>query len=175
MTSAVKVKAQLTIPEDWAEKQCDAFTEWLNYMFNPTEDLDHELTLRQIESGQSDAIMNRAALRTLVVHQRVAQARSRALQVFHTPPMKKARQVIVAEIARGRLSLRSDRDMHADLTMRGKVVSLLLSYSTQWLRIGLEVLFGEPICVETPNPTNRLSKQNRPTKKVSCRRSKHDV
>jgi hypothetical protein len=173
IASAMKVKAAISIPEDWAEKQCNAFTEWLNYMFQPSEDLDHELTLKQIESGHagSHQTMNRAALRTLVLHQRVAQARTRALQVFHTTEMTKARKVIVAEIARGRLSLRKDRDMHADLNLRGMVVSLLLSYSTPWLRIGLEVLFGEPICIEVPaSATNfvaTVGKENRKSKKVS--------
>jgi abnormal spindle-like microcephaly-associated protein len=156
----MKVKAQISIPEDWAEKQCNAFTEWLNYMFKPTEDMEHELIVKQIENGQgSYHQMNRAALRTLVVHQRLAQARARGFQVFHTPDMKKARNAIVAEIARGRLSLRTDRDLHADLNLRGKVVSLLLSYSTQWLRIGLEVLLGEPIFAETPKlPSSQMNK-----------------
>lgn len=156
----MKVKAQISIPEVWAEKQCNAFTEWLNYMFKPTEDMEHELIVKQIENGQgSYHQMNRAALRTLVVHQRLAQARARGLQVFHTPDMKKARDAIVAEIARGRLSLRTDRDLHADLNLRGKVVSLLLSYSTQWLRIGLEVLLGEPIFAEIPtHPSSQMNK-----------------
>lgn len=153
MASALKVKAWISIPEDWAEKQCRTFTEWLNYMFQPTEDMDQELIVKEIEQRQAGLYqnMNRRALRTLLVHQRLAQARTQGLQVFHAPDMKKARQVIVAEIAKGRLSLRTDRDIHADLNLRGKVVSLLLSYSTQWLRIGLEVLFGEPIFADTPS------------------------
>ena len=163
------MKERISIPEDWAEKQCNAFTEWLNYMFQPTEDMDHELTVKQIENGHagSHQSMHRAALRTLVVHQRLAQARTRGLQVFHTPEMDKARKVIVAEISRERLALRADRDIHADLTLRGKVVSLLLSYSTQWLRIGLEVLFGEPICAEAatkPSLQKSLINENKAAK-----------
>ena len=156
----MKVKAQVSIPEDSAEKQCNAFTEWLNYMFKPTEDMEHELIVKQIETDQgSYQQMNRAALRTLVVHQRLAQARARGLQVFRQPDMKKARHAIVAEIARGRLALRTDRDVHADLNLRGKVVSLLLSYSTQWLRIGLEILLGEPIFAEAPTqPSIQMNK-----------------
>ena len=138
-------------------------------MFQPTEDMDHELTVKQIENGHagSHQSMHRAALRTLVVHQRLAQARTRGLQVFHTPEMDKARKVIVAEISRERLALRADRDIHADLTLRGKVVSLLLSYSTQWLRIGLEVLFGEPICAEAatkPSLQKSLINENKAAK-----------
>jgi hypothetical protein len=163
MVSAIKVKDKISIPEDWAERQCSVFTEWLNYMFQPTEDLDHELILREIENGKAGVQqMDRAALRTLVVHQRLAQARTRALQVFHTDGMKAAQTAIVAEIARGRLMLRCDRDVHADLTLRGKVIGLLLSYSTQWLRIGLEVMFGQPICAEQPSKVVAVQKEKPP-------------
>jgi len=162
LSSSIVKAAKLSIPEDWAEKQCLAFTEWLNYLFNPTEDMEHELTV--------PSHINCGALKTLFIHQRLARARTRALQVFHTNEMTKARSAIVSEIAKGRFSLRSDRDINADLTLRERVVSILLSYSTQWLRIGLEVLFGEPIVPQAKqisNPASNKLKQGKKTKKLS--------
>ena len=47
-----------------------------------------------------------------------------------------------AEIAAGRLVVRADRDLHADVGLRERLAALLGSYATPWLRLGLEVIFG---------------------------------
>lgn len=148
-TQAVNVTNQ-AVPvqeeeEDWAEKQCETFSNWLNYTFQPSEERDHQVTL---EDGRTQ---DRVGLRTLVLHQRMAQARTKALDVFHSQEMSKVRKVILSEISRGRLSIRKDRDMYADLTLRNEITSLLLSYKTPWLRLGLETLFGESILPLVPH------------------------
>jgi hypothetical protein len=140
--------------EDWAEKQCETFSNWLNYTFQPSEERDHQVTL---EDGRTQ---DRVGLRTLVLHQRMAQARTKALEVFHSQEMSKVRKVILSEISRGRLAIRKDRDMYADLTLRNEITSLLLSYKTPWLRLGLETLFGESILPLVPHqflPNNKVS------------------
>jgi abnormal spindle-like microcephaly-associated protein len=124
----------------WADKQCETFSKWLNYTFQPNEDKDHEQ-----EQG-----VDRTAFRTLVLHQRLAQARLGALEVFNGDDMNKVRAIVLSEINRGRIAVRKDRDMKADLTMRNQITTLLLQYSTPWLRLGLETLFGEAILPEQP-------------------------
>lgn len=145
--------------EAWAERQCELFTNWLNYTIQPTEDRDHQDGVGE-ECGSED----RMALRTLLLHQRMAAARLKALEIFNGNDMGRIRETIETEIARGRLSIRKDRNLTADLTMRRKVIELLFSYSTPWLRLGLETLFGEAILPESPQqecePENeRLAKQ----------------
>lgn len=138
--------------EKWAEKQCEAFAGWLNYTFQPSEDKDHEANvLVDKEEGDDAKKLDRAALRTLILHRRMAHVRAKAIDVFNSENMKMVRQSIDAEVARHRLKLREDRDMYADLTLREQITSLLLSYSTPWLRLGLETIFGEIISPETPN------------------------
>jgi hypothetical protein len=118
----------------WAERQCESFVGWLNYTFNP-EEMD-------IINEGSDA----AGLRALLIHRRLAASRAKAFDLFRDDSMHQIRTIIVKEIARGKLSIRSDRDVTADIQLRKKLVSLLLSYTTPWLRMGLEVMFGE--CIE---------------------------
>jgi abnormal spindle-like microcephaly-associated protein len=136
----------LPIDNDWAEKQCEAFASWLNYLFHPTEDRDHETN----HQGDDMAVSDRAALRTLILHRRMAQVRSKASDLFRSPAMQGTLRTIDSEVSRKRLALREDRDMYADLTLRGQITSLLLSYSTPWLRLGLETVFGEIITPEAP-------------------------
>jgi hypothetical protein len=148
VASPAASKNVATFNEVDAEKQCAAFTEWLNYTFQPTEDRDHESSHHEAELYKSD---NRMALRTLILHRRAAQARSKANEVFRSQEMQSVKVALESEVSRGRLSIRSDRDMHADLNLRAEVIELLLSYSTPWLRIGLETIFNETISAEIPS------------------------
>jgi abnormal spindle-like microcephaly-associated protein len=168
LSSALKSTKSEQSELDWADKQCAAFAQWLNYMFQPSEDRDHETTLLSLEEeGQSTKSMDRSALRTLILHRRIAQARTKALAIHSGEEMRKAHRIIVSEIGRGRLALRPDRDLFADLTLRDQITSLLLSYSTPWLRLGLEAVFGEPINAEVPN---HFSPQKIPTIKSTSRK-----
>ena len=141
ITSAAKARAKITYDSEWAEKQCDAFAKWLNYSFSPTEDIAHELSLQ--DGGVDSSSMTRAGLRTLLLHRRRAQGRKRAAELYQTDEMVQLRHAIEAEVASGKLSIRSDRDVFADVGLRGQVMSLLMSYATPWLRLGLETIFGE--------------------------------
>jgi abnormal spindle-like microcephaly-associated protein len=150
-----------SLSEDSAQKQCQCFTEWLNFMILPSNGAESESDDKK-----------RPAFKTLVMHQRLAQARTRGLQVFNTSEMMQARNAIVAEISRGKLSLREDRDMYADLSQRSKIMSLLLSYSYQWLQIGLEILFGEAIPSGVSTTPHVLTKsKSAPTKETSTMRT----
>lgn len=140
--------AQITLNPQatWADKQCDTFVSWLNYTFNPTEDDDHEKSVVGSSSPSRST-----GLRTLLLHRRMAQARMRATDIYRGEDMNKVRAIVHAEIVKGRLSIREDRDLHADLSLQKQVTTLLLSYTTPWLRLALEVVFGEVISLESPN------------------------
>ena len=131
---------------DWMEKQCDTFVGWLNFTVNSTED-DNDRLLDE------EASPNRAALRILLSYRRMAQDRLKAADVFRSDEMRKIRSIIQSEIFKGRLSIRADRDLYADLSLRGQITSLLLSYTTPWLRLGLEVIFGELISSDVSKST----------------------
>lgn len=135
----------------WAQKQCEAFKAWLNYIFQPSEDMDHEIVVQQIEDGSIDAnTLSTVSLRTLILHQRMARAKVKANSLMTSAEMTNAFGTIRSEIRKGRLALRSDQDIYANLNLRDKILDLLLSYSTPWLRVGLETLFrGEEVVTNT--------------------------
>lgn len=119
----------ISYKDDWADQQCAMFCNWLNYTFSPPEDVD---------SASNDTV----GLRTLIVHRRMAAVRRSALELYHGSEMQQIRDKVYREIARGRIAIRADRDLHADLTMRNQIMNLLLGYNTSWLRLGLETMFG---------------------------------
>jgi hypothetical protein len=74
------------------------------------------------------------------------------------------------EINTGKLSARSDREVHADQGLRSKLLALLMCYTPAWLKLGLETIFGE--CVtETQNVTPHLDAQHYATSTENSRRA----
>ena len=132
--------------DEWAEKQVQTFSKWLNYLFYPTE---------------SDNSEEQGALSGLVLQQRMAQERLAAFEVWSDEKdMGQLRRVISSEIGRQRIALRTDRDLYANLNQRNKIVSLLLSYSTPWLRLGLETVFGTIIQPDVSTSQRSSSSSN---------------
>ena len=128
----------------WAESQSETFVSWLNYTFDPTE------VEAQTDLGATSSSSHTSGLRTLYLHRQLAQSRMKGSDIFRSASMSSIRKKIFDEIVKGRLALRSDRDIYADLSLRKQIVSLLLSYTTPWLRLGIEIIFGEVFSFEIP-------------------------
>jgi hypothetical protein len=133
-TETKKDDSKADLPKNWADKQSECFTGWLDYTFNPEEE-------NMLDANSSSA----AGLRTLLIHRRLAQVRSKASELFYGDSMRTVRAILLKEIGGGKLSMRPDRDVAADVQLRKQLSNLLLSYTTPWLRMGLEVMFGESI------------------------------
>jgi hypothetical protein len=130
--------------DEWAEKQSETFLSWLNYTIHPSDGEDQQDTDGRNDAGSPSC----SGLRMLLIHRQLAQSRMKASGVFYGDSMQKVKNTIHAEISKGRLSIRSDRDLYYDLSLRRQVTALLQSYTTPWLRLGLEVMFGECIVVD---------------------------
>ena len=146
--SSIKIKTvESSNSHSWADKQSGVFVGWLNYTLNP-EELD-------INGDGCVA----SGLRALIIHRRLAEGRINALNLFKGDSMFQIRTIIAKEISRGKLSIRSDRDVTVDVHLRKKLTSLLLSYTTPWLRLALEVMSGEcidPVPISENGPKVRI-------------------
>ena len=104
--------------EAWASQQEETFTTFLNYILCPPDEAD-----------------------TLQWYQRYAKARLKARAVF--VDMSAARDTLLSEISTGRVTIRTDKDISADLTVRAEVMELLHAFQPQWLRLVLETMLGD--------------------------------
>ena len=57
--------------------------------------------------------------------------------------------------------VRTDRNIHEDVGLRGSVIQLLHSYSTAWLKIGLETVLGCEIVRPSNMSANTTDEQVR--------------
>lgn len=131
--------------DEFADKQCQAYTAWLNYIIKPHEESFGQQQRQQNHEYDGKNNVDNPTLRSLLLERRQMQAIQRAMHFFNGPEMKRIRKVIRMEVISKRLALRSDHDVLANVNLKSQMISLLLSYSTPWLKLGLETLFGETI------------------------------
>lgn len=133
--------------DERAVQQCEAYAKWLNHIFqNPDigiDDCGH--------ASNSEVV----TLRALSSQRRRAQASQRAQQYYQSRKMQMMKCVIEEEVRNKSLFIRKDHDVFANVNLRGQLISLLMSYSTPWLRLGLETIFGEVISIGFAESTMR--------------------
>ena len=146
--------------ENWAEKQTAGFTAYMNAVFYPAEDSLSSNKDSSSAAAAADAATSTAAVvapgggapaaandyfRTLLQTQRQASIRRRAFRIYQSRDMDNVCFAIDKEVASGHIAVRKDRELHADLGLRKRVMDLLFCYHPVWLRLGLETVFGEII------------------------------
>jgi abnormal spindle-like microcephaly-associated protein len=128
----LEVRKKVLYDDKWIEKQTRGFTKWINFTF---EAADHEV----MEENGPDS----NALKILVMKRREAEIRRKSVLLFHSRDMDSVCSNLEREIEEGKLAIRSDRHLYADVGLKEDFMSLIMSYNPVWLQLGLETVFGE--------------------------------
>jgi hypothetical protein len=140
------------VDNNFTEKQIIGFTEWMNYTFNKA-DLNYLIEENEITdttSGMSDTVQNISAMKVMKLKRDEAKIRQTAFETFNS--LSNVISAVDHEVSEGRISLREDPDLLADLGLQAIFCKLLFSYETVWLRLGLEVIFGEILSLPQTSP-----------------------
>jgi len=158
----LKENIRVLASDSWAESQSKTFTTWINFVLKPTDGIvnDEEIETIHKECLTKGRDFDKNALRTLLLHRAATQTRRRAREIYNCKNLKALRTNLHRAVENQRLSIRSDRDMLFDLGSRDKVLELLFSYSTTWLHLGLEVIFGENISLDPPKFSSEAHANN---------------
>lgn len=125
--------------DDSSEKQCDAYAQLLNHIFqglNSTNEVDSR-------KGTGSGLGN------FLVDRRKARISNIAKSLLHVPEIKWMLSTIDHQINMKHLSIRSDHDVFVNVSLRNQMFSMLLSYSTPWLKLGLETVFDVNISIDS--------------------------
>lgn len=136
-----------------AAQQDETYKIWLNHVFKSPEMHDSE---------QSSDV----TLRAMLSQRRRVQAMQRAQSYLRTPEVQWMKYTIDNEVHLKRLTIRTDHDVFANVNLRSQLISLLMSYTAPWLKIGLETIFGEFITVDSFCPRDGDEEQSIYPKKV---------
>lgn len=89
---------------------------------------------------------------------RIDSLRSLAYNFYRTSAVAEPLKKVAIQIDKKLLTIREDRNIHLDLVLQRNVLELLLCFNPLWLRIGLEVVFGVQIELQSNRDVLGLSR-----------------
>ncbi|CAL1537151.1 unnamed protein product [Lymnaea stagnalis] len=155
--------------ERWVEKQERGFVQWLNFVLTPPDEYVAVTTKAKVDA-HSLALDNRQvaprlaptkeilSFRAYAARRRLNQLRRAACELYQSEPIVNIICKIEVEVESRRLAVRKDKMVHADLGVKQRLLDLLLQYSSLWLRIGLETIFGEVVMLQSNTDVVGLSR-----------------
>ena len=135
--------------ENWAAKQGSGFTDWMNFTFASSLESAAPTGEEAIVNSEGVIEGDASGLKILMQKKGEAVNRQRCFQIYHSADFVKVLKSVEEEICEGRLVVRDDRDVLADLGLQEELFSLLFSYEMPWIRLGLEIVFGEIISIHS--------------------------
>ncbi|XP_037940963.1 protein abnormal spindle [Teleopsis dalmanni] len=136
------------------EKHLQDFKKWLNALVSLPADLNvdrdtkidvgklfsevrnKELIIAPTKEEQSANYLTKFRLESL---------RNAAVKLYFSNEMRVPCSNVAVHINKNDIRIRSDRNLHLDVVMQRYILELLLCFNPLWLRLGLEVVFGETI------------------------------
>ncbi|XP_052867469.1 protein abnormal spindle [Anopheles cruzii] len=138
---------------------------WLNALVTIPADLDTE-TSRPLDVGKLfDEVKGKeltlAPTKELIssnyYKNRLNSLRTAGIALYLTEEVAGPLRKVRAQIEKQLLGVRTDRNLHLDLVLQRSVLELLLCFNPLWLRLGLEVVFGEQIELQSNRDVVGLS------------------
>ncbi|KAF8774632.1 Abnormal spindle-like microcephaly-associated [Argiope bruennichi] len=154
--------------EYWKEKQEAAFTNWLNFILTPIDDLETDDVKVNSAAIWVESMKDAAPLRapskeelsfkTYTAIKQLNQLRKAACNLYQSEELSTVIKKIEQAVDSKKILIRKDRALHADLGIKKDLLEMLLSYNPLWLRIGLETIYGEMICLQSNSDILGLSR-----------------
>ncbi|CAM9251009.1 unnamed protein product, partial [Chrysoparadoxa australica] len=134
------------VDKEWAAKQAESFTAWLNYVLVPRK--LEEASVSETEDDILSLLIRPHCslvhrLRAVYTMRNEAQLRYKAMKLLQSAELTTISTALQSQIERGIISLRAERVLHADVGMSAVFTDLLMSYHPAWLHMALESVMGE--------------------------------
>ena len=88
---------------------------------------------------EKSAGSNVSSVSRLQLQRREARIRQQACQLYQSQMLEDVFLRLEVEVESRRLTMRLDRTIHSDIGLQERLLEVLNSYSTVWLRLGVEV------------------------------------
>uniref|UniRef100_A0A1I8MRZ1 Calponin-homology (CH) domain-containing protein n=1 Tax=Musca domestica TaxID=7370 RepID=A0A1I8MRZ1_MUSDO len=134
------------------------FKKWLNALVTMPAELDTDSNAK-IDVGKlfnevrhKDLILaptKEEQSMTYLTNFRLESLRKAAVQLFLSEEMRGPCSKVAVYVQKNALRIRSDRNLHLDVVTQREILELLLCFNPLWLRLGLEVVYGEKIHLQS--------------------------
>lgn len=88
---------------------------------------------------------------------RLNNLRQTAIELYTSNEMREILEKLLVHIERKSIQIRRERNLHQDVVLQREILELLLNFNPLWLRLGLEVVFGEQISMQNNHDIVSLS------------------
>lgn len=151
---------------EWLDRQESDMIRWLNAMLTPTEKLVDEEQSSDLEQAamawveasktcHKNKPMQFATQKDLFVAQMYRQSpqqwsalRKATINLITSSNVTSVLSKLTVSIEKDLITLRDDRQIHLDLSLKKKIIDLLKCYNPLWFRIGLEAIYGQIVHVK---------------------------
>ncbi|XP_057658450.1 protein abnormal spindle isoform X1 [Diorhabda carinulata] len=145
--------SQLYVDAKWIDEQEVYFQKWLNSLLTPPQELyseDRVIDVAKVWQECKKREVEAAPTKEIVsikyhVNAKLNSLRKSAQALFRSREMSGVLSKVLLAVDNGKLNIRQDRHVHLNLAIKSQIMSLLLSYNSLWLRIGLETIYNEII------------------------------
>uniref|UniRef100_A0A182QS01 Calponin-homology (CH) domain-containing protein n=1 Tax=Anopheles farauti TaxID=69004 RepID=A0A182QS01_9DIPT len=126
---------------------------WLNALVTIPADLDTELSkpldvgklFDEVKSKELTLAPTKELISCKYYKNRLNSLRSAGIALYMSEEIAVPLRKVATQIEKQLLTLRTDRTLHLDLSLQRTILELLLCFNPLWLRLGLEVVYGEQI------------------------------
>ncbi|XP_044752707.1 protein abnormal spindle [Coccinella septempunctata] len=156
------------LDQDWIQRQEDRFKNWLNMLLTPPTDLNVSDEGQPIDAAKlwrecSQKEVSAAPTKEEVSSKYHTSAKLEALrrsahELYNSDIIQSILVRVYDAIEKKKIEIRQDRNVHLDLSLQSKVMTLLLSYNPLWLRIALETIYREKLKLISNSDMLGLSK-----------------
>lgn len=146
------------LDEAAVDKHQTDFKKWLNALVTMPADLDTDSNAK-IDVGK---LFNEVRHKDLILaptkeeqsinyltNFRLESLRRAAVELFLSEEMRAPCSKVAVYVQKNALRIRSDRNLHLDVVTQRDILELLLCFNPLWLRLGLEVVYGEKIHLQS--------------------------
>lgn len=127
--------------QNWDDKQEDGFTTWMNHILCTKQPLNNSAA----DESEASAKLSDGEhiFATLATKREEASIRKKALDFYQSSEVRDIQDGLERRISKGTITVRSDKHIGRDVGLRKTVFEILFAYEPAWLRLGLEIVFGE--------------------------------
>lgn len=150
------LSATMYLDEQATDKYEKQFKNWLNALVTVPVDMEGDQGANGLDVGKVFNEVRHNKKETVAqtkesvsckyfTRYRMPHLRRAAVELYMSHKVSLPLQKLDVLIEKKQIEMRTDRNLHLDLVLQRNILELLLGFNTLWLRIGLEVVFGEEI------------------------------
>lgn len=147
----------------WMDQQEGYFIKWLNVLLAPPKELNcntEGIKLNPADLWQKCknlANTNVPVANVFTPQSRLNSVRKAGMNLYKSVSVTQVLSNVANVIDSDKLKIRSDRNVHLDLSLQEGIMHLFLSYNPLWLRIGLETIYKTKININSNSDVYGLS------------------